>query len=325
MSSEHADDLLDEPDGGNDHFGFHHDPKRVNRLIRDIVIVLWTFIICIKLFYDFYRSEKNKPTGYKPLKYAALSAIGFYGIGYIISIVEIFTLRHVRYFFYGSLNIALGSSYIFILLQLYYSFRSSMYRMNKSVFYLHGILCTFSEIFFAIWAIMDYQDIHPWKLYAVAIGGFFWFMGILHLVYSFGRNLFLVILAQRRTITVSHQLEIELSMQQLNILYMIVKHTVLSCFQMACYVLLCIIVIILAIIDHLNKAHHELYSIIRMWCLVLSIIIVSICIHLSFAINNSLYLKMCGKCDRLCKNTCQKLATNSLQRQNKNLYEYAQL
>ena len=191
MGSEHSDeDILDEPDGGNDHSGFHHDPKRVNRLIRDIVIVSWTSIICIKLCHDFYCSDKAKRMGYKPLQYTALSAIGFYAIGYIISIIEIFTLHHVRYFFYGSLNIALGASYIFILLQLYYSFRSSMYRMKKCVFYLHGILCTFSEIFFITWAIMDYQDIHPWKLYAVALGGFFWFMGILHLVYSFGRNLF---------------------------------------------------------------------------------------------------------------------------------------
>ena len=316
---------MTQPHGIDDAFGFYDNPRRLNRLIRDLVIVIWTLVVFVKLLHCFYCSLKAEQNTFRPLQYASLTAVGFVLIGYIMSIIELFTLSQVRYLFYGSLNIATGASYMFMLSQLYYSFRSSMYRMSNCTFYLHGILCFLSELFFVTWAILDFIDVHPWKLYAVAISGFFFFVGISHLAYCFNRNLFLVMLHQRKTISIStnYSFDIELTQQQLKVLQMIVKHTILSGFQIGCYISCIVIVTSLAILNPHNSLLFA--SVFRMWCLVMTIIVVSTCIYLSFVINKNLYWTLCGKCDNCCHAMCQKFAENKIAESSRNLYDYQQL
>eukprot|EP01084_Bolivina_argentea_P105351 188634_1 len=284
-----------------------------HRLVRDLFIVTWSLIIFCKLIADFYCLVKTKHVAYKPLQYVSLIAIGFVFIGYIFSTIELFTSATVRYIFYICLNIAIIASYTVILLQLYYSFRSSMYRLTKRIFYFHFVIGLLCETFFILGAILDYLHVHPWKLYVAVIAGICFLIGIFQMVYAFNRNLFLVILSQRQTIE-SGDAQTQLNQRQLTVLQMIVKHTVLSSFEIGSYVLLSIIVVIIAIIDPVRK--YDSGSIFRMWSFAAAIFVVSICIYLSFAMNNSLYYHICGKCDNSCRMMCEGFATNKLKERN---------
>merc|ERR1712173_56289 len=101
--------------------------------------------------------------------------------------------------------------------------------------------------------------------------------------------------------------------RQLSVLQTIVKHTVLSSFEIGSYIFLCIVMIIAAIVD--PERQYEIGSIVRMWCFAVAIFVVTVCIYLSFAMHNNLYYKICGNCDVFCRCICEKLATLMIERQ----------
>lgn len=305
--------------------GDNSEIHTLNRLIRDVFLVIWTLILFVKITIHVYYSPKTENISHKPLRYASLVTIGSLFIGFIFSIIELFTIEAIRSVYYLALNCAFIASYTMVLLQLYYSFKSSIYKIPNKTFYFHFILGLLCEFFFILSAILDYFRIHPWKLYIQAIAGICFLIGVFQITFSFNRKLVLVILSQRRPtvhkqsseykkqIELGIEAKVSLSDRQLSVLQTIVKHTVLSSFEIGCYLFLCIVVVIAALIDPDRK--YEIGSIIRMWCFALAIIVVTICIYLSFVIHNDQYYKICGKCDNCCRFMCERLATSSIERQ----------
>lgn len=275
-----------------------------------------------------FYGRKTKQTTIPALKNVSLTFAVSLGTAYIFSAIEPFLSPYLRYPYYIFINISVAGFYLFMFLQLYHSFKQSQYKISQRMIRTHAVLSLIAEIFFIMWAALDFsEEIVPnssywWKQIAVVFAGLVFLLNVTHLVFTFNRNLFLLITARSQT---HRKLAIPpspcddvpelgrqstLDVQQHKMLNMIVKNTVLNTMDIGLGFLLCFLWSLLSLVD--PDGQLESLSIIRLWLLLLLVIVTTTAMLLSFVKESKLYNPLCKKCDSGCRNLCENLAENKL-------------
>eukprot|EP01084_Bolivina_argentea_P022749 42302_1 len=103
-----------------------------------------------------------------------------------------------RYKYYGLIsrsffNLGISCFYLFVLLQLYFSFRGSYYPLSKVSIILHSINLVIILFLFAVFLITSaFFTFNTTPLNLMLV---FMVLGIIHFVYSFNKRLFQLIIA----------------------------------------------------------------------------------------------------------------------------------
>ena len=92
------------------------------------------------------------------MKYISLTFVSFIILGYIFSLMEVLLSKYLRYGYYVCMNIVVGALYLFMFLQLYHSFKHSQYSISNRMVQVHAILLFIAELFFIIWATLDFPE-----------------------------------------------------------------------------------------------------------------------------------------------------------------------
>ena len=209
----------------------------------------------------------------------------------------------VRMISWAAFVLTLDSIYIFLLLQLYYTFQESVFRISKCQVFMHSInIAMLSVIFFPGFIIFE--------LFFVWITSLT--IGYIHLLYKFNHNLFVLVLSQRKTSANTQKIgSIQLNMRQIKLLSIIRKHAILGGF---------IIFSNLCLGVHLVTLHLLRYTRIMMFVdaviLHIFIIVAPLCLYLGFQQNESIYGKCCNLCDKKCKHICIVITEKGLNKQN---------
>ena len=228
-------------------------------------------------------------------------------------------------FFMDFLDIAIGISlsgtftsiYIFLLLRIRNTFKETIFEIKSRIIYLHIINITFIYISFCIiyFVLNDSRNavrtgmiLHSFLFLLLTIG-------YIHLLYTFNHNLFLLVLSQRQE-RANPQKNIELNDIQHELLTTIRKHSILAGFMISISFVFLIMIFVTS--SHNGyKSENNLIFVESLWVLTLFIFMNTgpLCIYLGFGMNQDLYTKLCGLCDKKCKNICISMVEKRLNKQ----------
>lgn len=194
--------------------------------------------------------------------------------------------------------------YSFLLFRIYYTFKQSIYEMQRFIIYLHTI--NIALIFLSL--ILTIFSGYALLLWIILLT-----IGYIHLLYLFNDNLFVLMLSQKDTMLNEYKTS-ELSERQINILSTIRKHTILGVFIVVSNLLLIGVYLLLFVIPMMTLTDTMTYVVL---CIVnfiayIFITVAPLCIYLGFQKNQKLYLKICGVCDGKCKDLCIRFTERKL-------------
>eukprot|EP01084_Bolivina_argentea_P267239 453581_1 len=231
----------------------------------------------------------------------------FYGMQSFDKLDKGSNIYTIIYWIYPSLlTIALCSFFIYVILRLHYVFKSTLYEIPKALTVLYLMITIIIGI---LWAFPD-GTIYP-IIAAILIpifGGF--------LSYSFIHRLYLLILSQDAMVV--HQ-DISLQKQQLSLLQIVTKTTILNVIGIMSYIVYSVFYVIIELWSyrHVNN-YHVNECIIDYFVFVLFGIANEaeiLCVLLGYSVFNDLYSKMCNYYHRKCLHFCINMTTKKIAKQ----------
>eukprot|EP01084_Bolivina_argentea_P086168 155749_1 len=177
--------------------------------------------------------------------------------------------------------------YVFILHQLYFTFKDSVYKMSKTFIYFHIFITISIPVWYCTITLMDemFGDSINVYLSVCAVGLIIIFTGLLTLIVSFNRKLFYCYINLE-----SHG---ESNNIQISLISLITKHTLLGSIRIC---IATIFVLTVCILNSLDKEPADLSWIIYEWFLALFIVINLLCVYFGFKVNQQEYNRYCGIC-----------------------------
>ena len=216
------------------------------------------------------------------------------------------------------------SIYTILLLRLYHTFQESIYQISTRQLYMHVINVSITIITF----IMSFYPFTPHKALIkeiLVIWVILLTMGYIHLLYTFNRNLFLLVLSQRKSVVMSSKQNtdhddtkiepVELNERQINMLSTIRKHTILGSFMV--FSNLCFASFLIFFYESVFV--NPIASFFFMVIVHIFVITGPLCIYMGFEKNKDFYHKCCNLFDKTCTNICVTLAEKRLNQQTKRI------
>ena len=212
-----------------------------------------------------------------------------------------------------SLSGGFVSIYIYLLFKIKNTFNETVYQIKSRIIYLHIINITFIfSSFCIIFFILTFSR-NTVKTGLILHSSLFFLLtiGYIHLLFTFNHNLFLLVLSQRQIISKSKK-NIELNERQHALLETIRKHSILACFMI--FISFAFVIMAIVVSRYYDGYQYENIIIQYLWIITLFIFMNTgpLCIYLGFTMNRNMYTKLCGVCDKKCKNLCITMAEKKL-------------
>eukprot|EP01084_Bolivina_argentea_P158436 275992_1 len=300
----------------------------INKWIIEIIVCTWNLALTISLLTKLHTVKKqeskiNQRKTPKTIYYSAIASFLGFPICYTIKLIvymvnppvnnSIKTLNLTVVWF--SFAVSRLSFYIFILTRLYHSFHSSeTYKLSKYTLYAHIFIILITPISIAIMILLEGINISDtYYIIGSILCILMLLIGSLHILYTFNNKLYLVIAENfsntvdiNTTESTTHmdamQSKLRTQPRKLThkIFIVIVKNTILTCITIVMFICIIVFYFIFSFIE-LNVMQWTVLAYLQ----VITINIASLCIYLSFNVNNKIYKLFClgfqGKCELLCK------------------------
>ena len=304
-------------------------PFVLNIVISFSTLVIWTGLLFVSLCYKFYCSKEKFPVN-KYLQYTSLSSQIFVIIGNSISIFQHVSDNKddliLELIAWISLAIALVSYYLYHITALYIVYKESAFAISKKCLYTHlaiAILMLITPPFLEI----DPDNFILFYVIMIPLM-FLLFGGLMHIMYKFNHNLFLIVLQDKQRLielpatspatpastasTASLGDDIEkkamaVASSQCNdsLLDTITKQSLLSSIQIS----VILFIMIYTLVIFIGGWYSLTFRGINVWITqTIPLIISPTCLYLGFTMNNNIYQYICGKCHNKCKNKCNTIA-----------------
>eukprot|EP01083_Nonionella_stella_P080716 221907_1 len=275
--------------------------------IPSFCISIWFLVFLLLICKQFCITNVSNPTKIPtPIKYITTTFFFMWSIAYLLNGIDIMigiadVQSPLYYVLFVMLGIGVMLFYANHVFRLYYLFKdSAAFSISKRTIWCHFSLMLVvliapisGSLFFA-----DY-----WIVYTFT---FLWmslliFAGLIHLVYSFNRRLFLLVLEERKETIIKHELKV---------LDSVAKHTLLLSVQLITMLILAIMFAGLSLVKDMSDVGYIVYD----WMCTVAIIVLGLCIYLgfSFKTNNKLYKCLCNKCHLKCLTQCTRMADRKL-------------
>eukprot|EP01084_Bolivina_argentea_P111783 199387_1 len=265
-------------------------------IFRDLTIVVTTLTLSTLLLFKFCHPKTQIQT--KLIQYLSIIYMMSLCIGYSLNTISIITDKQIlRIIFFMLLNVGFTSLYILIFVRMYLSFKGSVYEVSRTIFYVHCIWATVSELLFLCQAFLDFMDIYPWDTIFLGIATLCYMLGLLHVLYCFNRQLFLFIL-----LVSDDKANSDVAEAITEFIQIIVKQTLIGSIMVGSMVLYVLCLLFITTFDP-NKKYYFLVE-IRTWFVTPVVCVISFCIYLSFPNTKSAYGQCCNVCHKKCEALC---------------------
>lgn len=281
-------------------------PKLTLEAIRDLTLaILLGLLSSIHAYkiYDFSQkpmSQHRDLRNDRPMLIATQAFICGMFLSYALSFIDFMVGAPAALVISWSFfNLGFVALWLFLLLQIYYSFRNTKYGLTRNVIVGHIVMMNITEIGLIIAIFLKELESFP-AYYFVAItvvllasASFF------HLAWSFHHKLFSLIVDNQQN-TIAHTNN-ALSMKLLCLIPKIVKETVIA-FNIVAGLLLFVLLVIMALISHIadpEGVSEDLLEAMELWVLAIMITLISFAMFVSFGATRSYYIVFCGKCENV--------------------------
>ena len=276
---------------------------RINRMIRDGSLVIYSLIFLIMIIFKFYCIVNDSKI--KRVQIVSITYIFCIFMGFSFRLIEFITQQILLSLgFYLFVQIGMTCLYILVLMRLYHTFKDTQYKLSKCSLTMHPILLIISNILTIIASIVDYLDMYPYNFIALSLASFLYMFGMSHLSYHFSHSLFLFVL------NIDENKSGTLGLRQQRYIKTIVKQTILANWINFAGFLFAIAFVGLSLIDPNRKS--VLLVMIRSQIMAISNFIIILCTYLSFTVNGKLYRKICGCCHSQCYKLCKSRASKRI-------------
>ena len=243
---------------------------RINRMIRDSSVVMWTSLFLILSIYNFHCKVHEIKLKIKSIQYLSILVIFFMFIAFICRGIELFFTNEflLNIGFYLFAQFGMITLYILVLLRLYHTFKDTQYKLSTLTLIVHPIILIISNLLTFASSTFDYFDIYPHNFIFISMASIIYISGLSHLSYHFGNSLFLCILS------------IDEKKSQNKFLKTIVKQTILANWINFAGFTFAATNIASLLIDLNRKL--VILVLIRHQIMAISIFVIILCVYLSF-------------------------------------------
>lgn len=264
-------------------------------------------------------------------KLLVLSAMFGYGFLSISGIMV--TLQGISYYQYGEnieskqfiifnfgyvifTTLCLLSNYYFILIRVYSTFQESVYKINKreiAINILATLLSVISGTINGCLIAFNIYDEYYANICYLILFILLWCC-FLHAMWAFNSRLFKLCVSHQKSISLSNQL----SDEQMRILFVIRKHTILGSVIMIFGVVGILDYVIANYITDEKYRTLSIYLVSEDWIILFDFIFTIcvnlsvFCIFLSFTENRERYYYFCKHCDHRCSSFCETMAKRNI-------------
>ena len=282
----------------------------VSDVIRNVTIILLTGSLSISLFHSFCCTDSSITS--QKLRNTSLTFLSSLCIAYIAELIKWITnIEPIIFIHFLGINVAVVSIYILSLMRLYHTFKETEHQLSKSKIYMHSLILTVTEIFWILQSVFWMTGFEPWNFACAVIAAIIFMVGYCHLTYLFNHNLFLLLLAQRGTVTQNTDENVkELNVRQKRLLQTIVKQTLLAvivCIIVAIYSITLLATTLVILVN--PDGDHSVANGAVTWIIAFMVNGTAICTFLTFSVNGTFYYCFCKKCHSKCDGLCQMTAT----------------
>eukprot|EP01084_Bolivina_argentea_P251832 422526_1 len=216
-------------------------------------------------------------------------------------------LYMIVYSLWGLFNvIGFVSSYSFLVIRLYYTYQNSIYKMTKKSIYLHSFIAILMMITVPI-IMYSFYISHVAFFIITGSGSIFMFFGLFALIYSFNKNLFFLVLKEKRNVV--NNVNIQLSENQISMLKTVTKQTLLGSILLGgiLFLLFSSLILVAIVGNNIN-----VLLVIFPWFLLITVYATMPSIYLGLTMNEKEYFFCCGRCHYCCKGLCESFAEGRL-------------
>eukprot|EP01084_Bolivina_argentea_P090091 162391_1 len=197
-------------------------------------------------------------------------------------------------------TISFISSYMFLVVLLYYSFKGSAYQISMINIIFHTLiaLTVFALVVVSIYfqyALDDYKYAFTLIIIEISI----YIFGLCQLTYILNKKLLLLV-------TLNSDGKTKMNQRQLKLVQTVTKLTVL----LSIYVVSTISYVIITVICGVYST--DLSELIDFCAYTVASVVGVICIFLTFWVNNSNYICLCNQCDMICSKLCRYIAQSKI-------------
>ena len=225
---------------------------------------------------------------------------------------QLIKLRIGFMLFYGFTLISL---YLFLVCRLYSTFKDTVFEIKAFTIKIYiGILMS-SVGLSAIVLILGGFDFDRFIMFLLtAAASFLQLCAIIHLLYSFIRGLFLIVLQQRHSFINE---KIELSETQKKMMATARKHTLIGVIAIVLGLMAAVTYVVAIVIDReayvpaSSYPNWKAYDAVFDGIIVCTLNLMNFTLFLGFTVNQAMYTMLCSSCDKKCDALCEKLVLST--------------
>eukprot|EP01084_Bolivina_argentea_P011243 21009_1 len=310
----------------------------VTYIFADGIPLIWQSFLTISLIHKIYQS-KDVAKGIviiKPILYTVLTLFFCTMVSYVNNFIQAllewnnvipahnppFIIVFIPWLLFG---LGVCSLYSYLLLEVYYSFVHSQFKMRKQVIRIHIIIIILNILCLILEPIL--YDKNPTH-YAVIVlvNNLMNAIGLSHLVYTFNNGLFQIVLSQQtrnhdRIMSMTSNIQAHygartesehsnVTQLQNQLLKKVTKHGLLCALIISVFF---VVVLILALLLAFDAFESEIWIHIFQWIVApMAINMITLFIWIGISVNDKYYQKWCEKFDKLCLKLCRRYATNKI-------------
>ena len=268
--------------------------------ISGFMFYFWGLLLSLSVIFEWiYRITSSE--------YTPLTSVSLIDLDRNLLRVRITTLS-----FFGFAYISL---YLFLVCRLYSTFKQSVYEIKSLVIKIYIGILLFSFSISTISMVLIVFGFDRFTMFSVtAAMGFLQFFAIIHLLYSFNRGLFLIVLQQRHSFINE---KIKFSDTQKMMMATARKHTLIGVSAILLGLIAIMTIVLAMVIDREpyhpatsypnSKAYYAVFDGI----IACTSNLMSLTLFLGFSVNQTIYTKICSSCDRQCDSLCEKIVLSA--------------
>eukprot|EP01084_Bolivina_argentea_P043396 79953_1 len=228
---------------------------------------------------------------------------------------------------YFAQAIGICASYLYPFRRLYNSFLPSQYALSKNEINLHYFNAVLIFILSLVSSFANFTGQHVTVNRIMIAINIFYGLGFGYMMYQFNTRLLNIIVNQQNELSKSDSKQMNTEMEteniqksaiQIQLINVVVKHSLLSLLQLVTFGLCAITSVIFQITTHENEwvfgtAIGEAH-IMTLWLGAIQSICISTCIFFGFSANAIIYDKLCNLCHKQVNKICQKISTKQILR-----------
>eukprot|EP01084_Bolivina_argentea_P043395 79952_1 len=287
--------------------------KQLNRSIK-----------CISLCYFYYKDWEWNQSG----SWQWTAEGGWYYLGeWEWDPIKWFILFLCFVVLYFAQAIGICASYLYPFRRLYNSFLPSQYALSKNEINLHYFNAVLIFILSLVSSFANFTGQHVTVNRIMIAINIFYGLGFGYMMYQFNTRLLNIIVNQQNELSKSDSKQMNTEMEteniqksaiQIQLINVVVKHSLLSLLQLVTFGLCAITSVIFQITTHENEwvfgtAIGEAH-IMTLWLGAIQSICISTCIFFGFSANAIIYDKLCNLCHKQVNKICQKISTKQILR-----------